>query len=79
MNVYVVIGTRENVYQERIGGEFAAHPDKEIVKIFSNEIAANDFVKNCKLKQPTRKPYGDTSYYKNGFYDLEIETHTVEL
>lgn len=76
--VYVVVGTTENVYQDEIGGEFLPHPSKEIVRIFKKEQDAEDFIKNSKLKNPERKSYGDTSYYKGGYYELESETHTVE-
>lgn len=78
MNVYVVVGTIENVYQEIIGGPFEAHPKKEIVRIFKDESAAENFVKNSQLKCPRKHSYGDTSYYKGGYYELEVETHEVE-
>lgn len=78
MTIYVVIGTKENVFQDTVGGEFLPHPDKEIVKVFNDGDRAREFVSDCKLKDPTRKPYGDTIYYQYGYYDMEIETHNVE-
>jgi hypothetical protein len=78
MEVYIVIGTKENVYQDVIGGEFLPHPDKEIVKVFSNGDDARKFVSDSKLAKGKRQPYGDTVYYRNGYYDLEVEIHSVE-
>lgn len=78
MNVYVVIGERENVYQDEIGGLFLPHPDKEIVKVFSDGESARKFVADSKLTKGKRQPYGDTSYYRNGYYDMEIESWEVE-
>ena len=77
MQVYIVIGTKENVYQETVGGEFLPHPDKEIVRVFSSGEQARQFVATSKLAKPTRKSYGDTSYYRGGYYDMEIENHII--
>jgi hypothetical protein len=79
MTIYVVIGTKENVFQDIVGGEFVAHPDKEIVRIFCNDDKAREFVKSSKLVAGTRKSYGDTVYYSGGYYDMEIESHSVEI
>jgi hypothetical protein len=35
-------------------------------------------VADNKLSKGKREPYGDTSYYRNGYYDLEIESWDVE-
>ena len=78
MQVYIIIGTKENVYQDTIDGEFLPHPDKEIVRVFSSGEQARQFVANSKLDKPTRKTYGDTSYYRGGYYDMEIENHTID-
>jgi hypothetical protein len=29
------------------------------------------------LKKPERRSYGDTSFYKGGYYELEVEEHEV--
>lgn len=78
MELFVVIGTKENVYQDKIGGQFLAHPDKEIVKIFSDENKAKNFIENSKLAKPKKVPYGDTSYYRGGYENMEIETRFLE-
>lgn len=77
MRVYIVIGTRENVYQDTIGGQFIAHPDKEIVEAFRTQEDAENFVKNSKLKKPKHERYGDTSFYKGGYCEMEVEDHEV--
>jgi hypothetical protein len=78
MKVYIVIGTKENVFQDEIGGPFLPHPDKEIVQVFSDYANALKFVSNNKLAKGKRERYGDTSYYRNGYYDMEIESWEVE-
>jgi hypothetical protein len=78
MQVYIVIGTKENVYQETVGGEFLPHPDKQIIRVFSSGEHARQFVATSKLAKPTRKGYGDTSYYRGGYYDMEIESHIID-
>lgn len=78
MTVYVVIGEKENVFQDEIGGPFVAHPDKEIVKVFSDGENARKFVADNKLSEGKRERYGDTCYYRNGYYDMLIESWEVE-
>ena len=77
MNVYIVMGEIEGVYQDEIGGPFLSHPRKEIVKVFANQQTAEYFVDNCKLSKPKKESYGDTSYYKFGYYSMEIESYEV--
>ena len=64
MEIFIVIGTKENVYQDTIGGEFKPHPDKEIVEVFYDKDEAENFVQKSKLTKPKRERYGDTSYYR---------------
>lgn len=78
MEVFIIIGTRENVYQEIIGEGFIPHPDKEIVRVFFDENKAINFVENAKLAKPKKERYGDTSYYKGGYISMEIENRVVE-
>lgn len=78
MNIYVVVGEIEGVYQDEIGGPFVSHPRKEIVRVFSNKQTAEYFVQNCKLLKPKKERYGDTSYYKFGYYDMALESWEVE-
>ena len=44
MKLYIVIGERENVYQDEIGGPFLPHPSKEIVSVFSTLEKAEKFI-----------------------------------
>jgi hypothetical protein len=77
MIVYIVIGEVEGVYQDEIGGPFLSHPRKEIVQVFSSRETAENWVKNCKLSKPRKDHYGDTSYYRFGYYDMTVESHEV--
>jgi hypothetical protein len=81
MNIplYVVIGTTEQVYQEKIGEPFVSSFDKSIVEIFSDEQLAKDFIEINRLKKPQKQTYSGTKYFKNGYYELEIEPHYVEI
>jgi hypothetical protein len=76
--IFIVIGTKENVYQDKIGENFVEHPSKEIVKVFSKKEEAEKFIANRRLKKPERLSFGDTSYYKGGFLELEYEEHYIE-
>jgi hypothetical protein len=78
MKVYVVLGTKENVYQDEIGGHFVPHPDKEVVKVFSSQESAENFIRNNKLNRPKKERYGDASYYKGGYCEMEIECAELE-
>ena len=73
MTVYIVIGIRENVYQDEIGGPFISHPDKELVTGFYNQKDAEDYISRNKLAKAKKQSYGDTSYYKDGYYEMEIQ------
>lgn len=73
-SIYIVLGEREGVYQDKIGEAFITHPYKEVVKAFESYEEANKFILSQRLKKPKKMPHGDTSYYKNGFYDMEIQS-----
>lgn len=77
MTIYIVLGERENVYQDKIGEGFIPHPEKEVVKAFESYEEANQFILSQRLPKPKTKHFGDTSYYKGGFLDMEIQS--IEL
>jgi hypothetical protein len=77
MTVYIVMGEIEGVYQDEIGGPFLSHPRKEIVRVFSCKETAENWVKTCKLSKPRKDSYGDTSYYRFGYYDMDVESWEV--
>lgn len=55
MKVYIVIGEKENVHQDEIGGPFIEHPIKEVVCAFLKEEDATSFVAKSRLKKPKKK------------------------
>jgi len=71
--IYVVVGKSENVYQDKIGGPFDAHPDTEPVEAFCSMEAAKDFILSQKLKKTKKVSYGDSYSYKGGFFEMHIE------
>lgn len=74
---YVVIGTRENVAQKFIGGDFEVSYTKEIVNIFLDKGKAEQFIIDNKLKKPKKQTFAGTQYYKTGHYELELEEHSI--
>ncbi len=72
MNAYIIIGTRQNVSQDEIGGPFVPHPEKEVVIGFFNIKDAENYIIKNKLEKPRKSSYSDTSYYNGGYYDMDI-------
>ena len=72
--IYIVLGEKQNVYQDQIGGDFTPHPFKEVVQAFTDYAEANKFILSQKLLAPQKKSYGDTSYYRGGYYDMELQS-----
>jgi len=79
MEIFIVIGIIENVYEEIIGGPSFKHSNRHVVKVFRSKENAKKFIEKSKLKKPKKEPFGDTSYYKGGYCDLEIESHYIEI
>jgi len=73
MFVYIVIGVKENVYQDKIGGPFISHKNKELICGFKTEEECIEYIKNQRLNKPKKQRFGDTSYYKNGYLEMEYE------
>ena len=77
MNVYVIIGEREELYQELYDEDFRSHITTEIVAIYKSKSDAEFFISKNKLKTPKRESFSGTSNYKTGHKYLKIEEHTV--
>jgi hypothetical protein len=71
--IYIVIGTKENVWQDKIGGDFTEHPITEIVAAFYDEEDAYKEIKRRKLKKQVHQSYGDSYWYKGGYSEMNIE------
>ena len=52
---WAIRATREELYQEQIGGNFEVHEETEIVALFSTEEAAREYIKKATLKNPQRR------------------------
>lgn len=50
--LYVVIGTEENLSQSRVGGDFTEHPEETEIALFSSEKLANAWIKKNTLSKP---------------------------
>jgi hypothetical protein len=55
MRKWAIRATREELYQEKIGGNFEVHEETEIVALFSTEEAARGYIKKATLKNPQRR------------------------
>ncbi len=72
-------GISENVYQERIGGDFKSHPERSLVATFGTRRLANAYVKKVTLKKPRdgwccKYPYRQNSLLSIYNY-IEIEEY----
>jgi hypothetical protein len=67
---YVVVGTREEVGQFSID-ESSFH--KNCVIAFSTREKAKKYIASQKLSKPKREAWSGAAYYRNGYYNLEIE------
>jgi hypothetical protein len=47
------------------------------VRVFSDFNDAIKFVDNNKLVKCKKQSYGDTAYYRNGYYDMEIQDYEI--
>jgi hypothetical protein len=78
MTAYIIVGTTENVYQDKIGEPFESHYDKEIVCGFLDYEKAKQFIVDSRLDKPKKKTYSGFQYYKGGYYEMECETVEIE-
>lgn len=77
--IYVVLGTIEEIGQTYIGGDFEASYSKELVIAFNTRKQAQEYVNGQKLAKPKKDgTYSGVAYYKHGYYDLDIETVKLE-
>lgn len=68
----------ENVYQDKIGGPFEAHYDKETVCGFFDLEKAKQYITDSRLDKPIKKSYSGIEYYKGGYYEMDYETVEIE-
>ena len=69
MKVFIVVGSFEY---------YGAHGfKKEIVKVFKSNEDAIKFIEKSKV--PVKSKSNRGNFYKGGYYDLEIESHHIEI
>lgn len=78
MIVYIIVGERQEVGQEEIGGPFVTSNYDEIVRVFDSEEKATVFIESNRLKKPKKKSFSGIEYYKTGHYSLEIVQCSVD-
>jgi hypothetical protein len=78
MTAYIIVGMKENVYQDKIGGPFESHYDKEIVCGFFDLEKAKQYIIDSRLDKPIKKSYSGFQWYKGGYYEMDYETIEIE-
>lgn len=78
MTAYIIVGETENVYQDKIGGPFESHYNKELVCGFLDIEKAKQFIIDQRLKTPIKKTFSGTEHYKGGYYAMDYETIEIE-
>jgi hypothetical protein len=77
--IYVVLGTREEVGQSVYNGPFESSFHKECVIAFSTREKAENYIASQKLVKPKKESFfSGTAYYRNDYYNLEIESVEVK-
>ncbi len=64
-NLWVVIGTIEEVYQTKIGGNFDTDYTDEEVALFTDPKKAQNWINKHKLATPKRQTYAGTKTFKS--------------
>lgn len=76
----ILIGIKNSVYQEKIGGQFEDHYEKILLATFDTEKLAREYIKKARLNIPKHERYSTAKIFKNktllsGCEDAEIETY----
>jgi hypothetical protein len=78
MTAYIIVGMKENVYQDNIGEPIEPNYDKEIVCGFFDLEKAKQYITDSRLDKPIKKSYSGNQYYKGGYYEMDYETVEIE-
>ena len=76
--MFVIIGTKNEVYQEIIGESFLDHYEDEVVATFDNEKDAKTYIRESKLKTPIRESFSAQITFKKGSLLRDYEDARVE-
>ena len=63
--MWQIIGEREEIYQECIGGDFIYEYHEDIIATFDEKDLAEQYIKDSKLKQRKRVNYGSDKVFKS--------------
>lgn len=58
--LYVVIGIKDNLYQDTVGSSFSKHPSEEHVALFTSEKLAKAWIKKNRINRPKKEFGGET-------------------
>jgi len=66
MSMWAIVGEFDEVYQERIGGNFEHHRSEEIVALFTSRQLAKAYMEKNRLKTVRRESFsGDRAFRQN--------------
>lgn len=82
--MFLLIGEKGDLYQEKVGGSFVEHPTEEIVAKFSTEVKAKEYVRKSRLKNPHRRSFSGTYPFRrssllSGYNSCRIEEEEPKL
>ncbi len=78
MKIYIIIGITEILSQKSYDSPFLEEYEKEVVTVFKELQNAKDYIEIRRLKKPKRASYSGTKYFKDGYYEMNIEESYIE-
>ena len=62
---WCIIGTSNDVYQDKIGEPYLDHYAEEVIATFDTKEMAEDYIKKSRLKQPKRRSFASTIMFRS--------------
>jgi hypothetical protein len=81
--MFALVAHKNDISQEKIGGNFLDHYSSEIVALFDKEKDAKEYIKRAKLKNPRfGRVFEDDRVYKKGSllhnaYDASVVPYEI--
>ena len=76
--MFDLIGLKNDIGQDRIGGNFLDHYEEKLIATFDNEKDAKDYIKKSKLKHIQKRSYASDKVFKSRSLLSSCESAWVE-
>jgi len=76
---YCIIGTINEVYQEKIGESFLDHYEDVVIATFNDDKAAKKYIEDSRLMQPQRRSFSSMKVFKSKSLLRDCESARVEI